>query len=161
MTFRKSASLREAGLLLLAAVLVTAVSWMLRDDGLPLRADPMAYELELAAPLVDIDEALARYDEGEYIFVDTRDHPQGAFDTVPGAFFIRSDSFDNDLLGYFDFMTPKDNFILFGDGNLQSVSNIAARMAGRGYPNVLILKGGLTAWRKGGGDISSRTGGDS
>lgn len=154
----RPASLREAGLLLLISLLVTGVSWFLRSDGLPLTADPAGYELELAAPLVRIDQALALYEEGEYLFVDARSFVEVEFQTIPGAFFIRQDTFDDDLLGYFDFMGPEDHFILFGDGNLLPISNIAARMMERGYENVFILKGGLEAWRAAGGEISHRTG---
>lgn len=153
-----SVSFREAGLLLLLALLTTGLSWMLRSDGLPLRADPMVYELELAAPLIATDEALAHYDEGEFFFVDTRPRTGGAFETIPGAFFIGETSFNDDLLEYFDFMTTADHFILFGDGDLSPVSNIAGRMMDRGYENLFILKGGLGAWSSAGGDISQRTG---
>ncbi|MCK9995014.1 MAG: rhodanese-like domain-containing protein [Candidatus Krumholzibacteria bacterium] len=159
--FKWSVSLREAGLVLLVAVAVTTVSWFLRDDGLPLAADPMGYELELAAPLTSTEKALALYDEGEYHFVDTRPVTNGDFQTIPGAFFIREASFDDDLLEYFDFMTTEDHFILFGDGELFPVSNIAARMKDRDYRNLLILKGGLDAWLMAGGEISRRNGGES
>lgn len=144
---------------MLVAVVATSVSWILRSDGLPFTADPTGYELELAAPLTGIDEALALYEEGDYFFVDTRPGVEGDFQTIPGAFFIRAESFDDDILANFDFMTPEDHFILFGDGDLLPVSTIASRMMDRGYPNLLILKGGLAAWRKAGGDISQRTGG--
>jgi rhodanese-related sulfurtransferase len=153
-----SAALREAGLLLLIALAATAASWMLRSDGLPLTADPVAYELELPAPLTEIGEALARYEEGDFLFVDTRPRTGEDFDTIPGAFLIQESSFDDDLLSYFDFMTPEDHLILFGDGDLLQVSSIATRLLDRGYPNLLILKGGLSAWRGAGGEISQRKG---
>ena len=156
-----STSFREAALLLLLAVMITAVSWALRADRLPLRADPIAYELELAAPLAAIGEALELYEDGEYIFVDTRPQVTGDFQTIPGSFFIRDASFDNDLLEYFDFMTTEDHFVLFGDGDLFPVSNIAARLTDRGYTHLMILKGGLAAWRSAGGEISERSEGGS
>ena len=159
--FNWSVSLREAGLLFLFAVVATSASWIIRDDGLPFAADPVGYELELEAPLTSTEEALALYDEGDYIFVDTRPATDGAFQTIPGAFFIREATFDDDLLEYFDFMTTEDHFILFGDGNLFPVSNIAARMKDRGYENLFILKGGLEAWLQAGGEISQRNGGES
>lgn len=159
--FTWSASLREAGLLMLVALVATGLSWFMRSDGLPLRADPLAYELELAAPLVGIEEALALFEEGDYLFIDTRPRVEGEFQTIPGAFFIREDSFDDDLLEYFDFMTTEDNLVLFGDGDLFSVSNLAARLQDRDYSNLYILKGGLSAWEKAGGDISLRSGGGS
>ncbi len=160
-SFKWSASLKEAGALLLVALVAMTASWLLRSDGLSLTADPTGYELELAAPLTGIKEALAQYEEGDYFFVDTRGAIEGDFQTIPGAFFIRADSFDDDILNYFDFMNPEDHFILFGDGDLLPVSTIASRMIDRGYPNLFILKGGLAAWRQAGGEISQRTGGQS
>jgi hypothetical protein len=156
--FKWSVALREAGLLLLGALAVTAVSWLLRSDGLPLTADPVVYELELPAPVIGIQEALARYDEGEYLFVDTRTRTGEDFETIPGAFLIQESTFDDDLLRYFDFMTPTDHFILFGDGDLLQIASIATRFLDRGYPHLLILKGGLSAWRRAGGEISQRKG---
>ena len=58
-------------------------------------------------------------------------------------------------------MTREDHFVLFGDGSLLPVSNIAARMKDRGFENLLILEGGLTAWSRASGEISNRTGGES
>ena len=147
--------------MLLFALAATAVSWLLRSDSLPFLADPVGYEVELAAPLTGIEEALVLYDEGEYLFVDTRPRTDGKFQTIPGAFFIHEASFDDDLLEYFDFMTPDDHFILFGDGDLFQVSNVAARMKNRGYHNLFILRGGLAAWLRAGGEMSHRTGGES
>jgi hypothetical protein len=158
-SFSWSASLKEAGQLLLVAVILMTATWILRSDGLSLKADPTGYELELAAPLASIEEALALYDAGDHFFVDTRPALQGDFQTIPGALFIRAETFDDDILANFDIMTPEDHFILFGDGDLLPVSTIAARMITRGYPNLVILKGGLSAWRRAGGEISQRTGG--
>ncbi len=146
---------------MLVTAVVTSVSWIMRDDGLPFAADPVGYELELAAPLTSTEEALVLYDEGDYLVVDTRTATNGDFQTIPGAFFIREATFDDDLLEYFDFMTTEDHFILFGDGDLFPVSNIAARMDERGYENLVILKGGLEAWLGAGGEVSQRNGGES
>ncbi len=96
--FNWSVSFREAGVLLLVTAVVTSVSWIMRDDGLPFAADPVGYELELAAPLTSTEEALVLYDEGDYLFVDTRTATNGDFQTIPGAFFIREATFDDDLL---------------------------------------------------------------
>lgn len=151
------ASLKEAGLLLIASILVTATSWALRSDGLSWQAEPAVYELELAAPLVDIGEALALYEAGEHLFIDTRSEGVEATGVIPGAFFIREQSFDDDLYDLFDILLPEDPLILYGDGNLSAVSNLATLLIDRGYANLLILQGGITAWEAAGGDVSERT----
>jgi rhodanese-related sulfurtransferase len=153
-------SFKEAGLILVLSMIATAAWWAFSAERLPLQADPAYYELELEAPLLTIDEALVFYDEGVHLFVDTRDDNEGT--SIPGALFIRAETFDDDLLENFDFMFPEDELILYGDGNLSRTSNIAARLKGRGYLNVHILQGGFSAWINAGGESSSaNTGGGS
>ena len=147
-------AVREGSWLLLVATVLTAGSWALRPDRLPLMADPTGYELELAAPLISVTEGLELYDFGDHLFIDTRDGSGDLRPTIPGSFFIRAETFDDDIMEYFDFLTPDTPLILFGDGNLPSVSSIAARLIGRGYTDLLILKGGPEAWAKAGGEIS-------
>lgn len=144
--------LREAGVLLLATLVVTAVSWSLRSDRLPLRANPAVYELELAAPLVQPAAALALYDEGEVLFADTRTDP-GSGAIIPGAFPLRPDTLDDDLLAVFDFLESETPLLLYGDGSLVVTSGVAARLIERGYADVRILAGGMAAWRKAGGEV--------
>lgn len=157
---RGRSPLGEAVLLTLAAFLLTAGSWALRPDPLPLLADPAVYRLELAAPLVDAAGALAFYEAGSHLFIDTRPLGDSEVLTIPGAVFIRQDSFDDDLLELFDFMFPEDPLVVFGDGNLTGPSNIAGRLKDRGYRDVVILQGGLDAWTDAGGEITTRTGGE-
>ena len=148
-------SLRQAVILFLTALVLTAVSWALRPDRLPLLADPTVYDLELSAPLVDMDAALELFDLGDYLFLDTRAVDPGTVDTISGAFTLRAASFDDDLLALSDILLPEDPLLLFGDGDLSQVSNIAARLQTRGYQNLVILKGGLDGWRLAGGEISA------
>ena len=145
---------KEAVLLLAVAAVLTALGWALRPDRLPLRADPAYYELELAAPLVDPAGAMALYDAGDHLFVDAR---AGAPETtVPGAFPVREASFDDDLLRVFDFLTPADPLVIFGDGDLAGASNVAGRLADRGWTDLRIMSGGLAAWEAAGGPVSPR-----
>ena len=150
--FAWTASAKEAGVLLLVAVLATGGFWVRNPERLPLRADPAVYELELEAPLVPVDIARKLYDEGAHLFVDTR--PPAAGETIPGSLYVREDTFDDDLVANFDFMFPEDALILFGNGDLSRASNIAGRLKQRGFENVSILQGGLSAWKRAGGDTS-------
>jgi rhodanese-related sulfurtransferase len=147
------ASLQEAGILLIVALLAAGAWWARSPERLPLRADPAVYELELAAPLVDAAEARVFYDEGVHLFIDTRAQRTG--ETIPGSLLIREATFDDDLLAHFDFMLPEDPLILFGDGDLSRTSNVAGRLQQRGFENLHILAGGLSAWKKAGGETST------
>ncbi len=145
---------REAAVLLALAAVATAASWALRPDRLPLRADATYYEQELAAPLVDPTRARELFDAGDHLFVDVR--PDSPPTTIPGAFLIREATFDDDLDRNFDFLTPADPLVVFGDGALNAASNVAGRLRDRGWTDVVIMSGGLAAWQAAGGPVSDR-----
>jgi rhodanese-related sulfurtransferase len=147
---------RQAVFLLLLGLVLAAVRWAAWPPRLPLVADATVYELELSAPLVDVEQARRYFDEGMHLFIDTREHGPGSPEAVPGAFTVRSDAFDDDLLALLDIITPEDRLVLYGDGNLAVANNVAARLGQRGYANVELLRGGLAAWREGGGPVSPR-----
>ena len=154
-SFDWSASCRESALLLLLAAAVAAVTWVARDDRLPLAADPDYYEIEASAPLVDIPRALVLFDEGDRLFIDTRQDRTGATATIPGAFVIRAATFDEDLYELVETVYPEDPVILFGDGDLSGVALVADLLLARGFEDILIMQGDLARWRGQGGEISS------
>ncbi len=143
----------EALRLLLAAAVLAAAAWLLVHRDLPFRADATAYELELSAPLVELAQARGLFGEGNYLFIDTRPEAGPGAETISGSFVIREDSFDDDLLRLMDVLYPEDPVVLFGDGNLMGVNNVAARLQTRGFSDVQILRSGLESWRQGGGDM--------
>lgn len=144
---------KEASLLLAAALVLTAVSWLARPDSLPLLADPAVYELELAAPVVEIPAALQLFDEGAHLFIDTRPIEPGSQPTIAGAFIIREATFDDDLLALFDDLYPEDPLILFGDGDLVGTNNVAGRLLARGFSDVQIMRGGVKGWQAADGGL--------
>ncbi|MBC8422945.1 hypothetical protein H8E07_02365, partial [bacterium] len=95
-------------------------------------------------------EAVAMYDRNTHLLIDTRTVTRDGL-RIPGAFRIRQDSFEEDLLEIFDFMAPEDSLLLFGDGNLILISAIASRLEERGYRNITIMTGGLDQWSASGG----------
>lgn len=147
-------AVRQAVALLLLSVVAAAALWLVRDDRLGLRADAAVYELEISVPVVDPQEALAIYDEGMRVFIDTRSDEEAGSGVIPGSFPIRAASFDDDLWEAGDFVYPEDPVLLYGGGNLGSVSLVADLLLERGFQDVLILRGGLAAWRDAGGEIS-------
>jgi len=152
--FRLRQPVVEAVGLLLVTLIATSSSWLIRTDGLSWQADPTTYEMELSAPLVDVAEALRLFEEGDYLFIDTRQNAAEAEATISGAFIIRENSFDDDLLILMDDIYPEDPMVLFGNGELSGVSNITNRLQNRGYENLLILRMGIRGWQKAGGMVS-------
>lgn len=153
---RCAGPLREAGALLAGAVVLAAVVWALRPGRLPLAVDPRVYEQDLPAPVVTVKRALELYDEGSALFIDTREDVSGPTPCVPGAFFVRESTFDDDLYAARDWIYPEDTLVLYGSGDLIRVGSVAARLLERGYPNVSIMGGGLEAWRRAGGEVVTR-----
>ncbi len=148
-------ALKQAAVLLIVTSLVTAASWLLRPDAISWRADITAYELELSAPLVELDEALFLFDEGNHLFMDTRPDAAENSETISDAFILREANFDDDLLTMMDDVFPEDPILLFGNGELSGVSNIAAKLQLRGYENISILRVGVSTWKEAGGLVSA------
>lgn len=150
------AAARQALLLLALSAALATARWAAWPPRLPLVADAADYELDLSAPLVDVATARRHYDAGLHLFIDTREEGPEAAEAVPGAFTVRPGSFDDDMLALLDIIVPEDQLVLYGDGNLAQANNVAARLVQRGYANVELLKGGLSAWRAAGGPVSPR-----
>nr|MEE4266779.1 rhodanese-like domain-containing protein [Candidatus Krumholzibacteria bacterium] len=146
---------KQAAFIMLLTVVLTAGSWMMRTPRLPLQADPTVYELELSAPVVEIAQARLLFDEGAHLFIDTRAGDPTDRPTIAGAFVIREQNFDDDLLALFDDLFPEDPVIVFGSGNMVGASNVAGRLLGRGFTDVQILRGGMAGWEKDGGLLGS------
>ncbi len=141
--------------LLLAALTLVAVSvsWALRTPRFPLVAEISDYEMDLDYPVLAVSDCVAFYEAGTHLFIDTRDLTEPS-PYIPGAFSISLDSFDEDLREVFDFIYPEDALLLYGDGRLQATAAVAARFEERGYQVDGIMRGGLEAWRKAGGELS-------
>ena len=145
---------KEAGLLLLLALGVAAVAWLIRPEKTALRAEAAFYEQELDAPLIAVADARVLYDTGSHLFLDTRAAGPGPLVTIPGALSVRKTTFDDDLYENRDFLYPEDPVVLFGDGDLLAVSDIAARLLERGFEEITIMAGDLEAWRRAGGPLT-------
>ena len=148
------AAIVQATVLLLTAALTTAAIWALRPDSLPLRAEREFYQLEVPVPVVDITGAMELYEAGDHLFVDIRDDDERRAETIPGAFRIRADRFDDDLYDLGDFVYPEDPIILFGSGDLVGPVHVADLLIARGFEDVRILTGSVAAWRGAGGETS-------
>lgn len=157
--FRDPAGAIREALFLLGVSLALAVGlWLARPDRLPLQADSQAYALDLSAPLISVDEALVAYQDGSRFFVDTRAGDPSGRASIPGSFLIREQHLLEDLEAMGDFLFPEDPLILYGAGHPLPVDAVAARLQTRGFENVVILQGGLEAWRRAGGEIEGQEG---
>jgi 3-mercaptopyruvate sulfurtransferase SseA len=139
--------------ILSAIILIAGVgSWLVRPDRLTLTPNPTAYQVDLPAPLISLDDALDSYESGQHVFIDTR--PDATLETaIPGAFIVRTESFGDDLARAMDFVYPEDPLILYGEDDLLPVGDVASRFLARGYANIWIMDGGLASWRHAGGPI--------
>ena len=146
--------LRQTLLLLLITLVLVAGSWLLRTPRVPLKADMSRYELDLGFPVVSPDNARELYEAGTHIFVDAREIDPESEPYIPGAFFIRASSFEDDLREVLDFIFPEDPLVIYGSEQLQVPGAVAGRFEQRGYEVTGILSGGVEAWRKAGGELA-------
>lgn len=144
--------LREALLLAAAAVILATAAWAVRTPRLPLAADPTVYSMNIEFPLLSPTAAVGVYAADTHFFVDTRPVPDGGH--VPGAFAIRQDEFDDDVLAARDFLLPEDPLVLYGDGDLLALAALASRLRERGFTDLSLMDGSLADWRAADGPVS-------
>lgn len=147
---------REALLLLGLTLVLAGGAWLARTPRLPLQADLSLYEMDLGAPVLTPDEAVAAYRANTHLFVDTREADDGR--RIPGSFVLRPSSFDEDFREVFDFLSPGDALVLYGDGNLMTAGNVADKLTSRGFTDLSLLRGDLGAWARAGGELSGNGG---
>jgi rhodanese-related sulfurtransferase len=155
---RRGAAPREALFLLGLALLLAVAAWAIRIPRLPLRVDARTYRLELGFPVLSPTAALALYQAGEHLFIDLRAVDPAVTPHIPGSFAVREASFADDLLAAHEFLGPQEKVILCGDGNLPAAAAMAARLRDRGYGDISLLEGDLSAWRRAGGSVSGGKG---
>jgi rhodanese-related sulfurtransferase len=155
---RRGAASREALFLLGLALLLAVASWVTRTQRLPLRVEARTYRLDLGFPVLSPVAALALYQAGEHLFIDLRDVDPALTPHIPGSFAVREASFADDLLATHEFLGPQEKVILCGDGNLPAAAAMAARLRERGYSDISLLEGDLSAWRQAGGSVSGGKG---
>jgi rhodanese-related sulfurtransferase len=143
----------EASIVLGIALAATALSWALRSPRLPLVAARDIYEFELKQPLLSAAAALALYEAGSHLFIDTRAGLAASAPRIPGALSLRPEQFDDDFAAIIDFIAPEDPLVLYGE-SLQASAAVAGRLAERGYAQLSLLEGGLAAWQAAGGPLS-------
>ena len=157
---RPRSMIREAVVLAAITLVLALAAWFFRSPRLPLMADMSRYELDLGFSVVPARRALEFYEAGSHIFVDARELPPESRAYIPGAFFIRASSFEDDLGEVLDFIYPEDPLIIYGSEQLQIPGAVADRFVQRGYEVTGILSGGIEAWREAGGPLAGGEGGD-
>ncbi|MDP6418838.1 MAG: rhodanese-like domain-containing protein [Candidatus Krumholzibacteria bacterium] len=145
--------IRQVLILLAVTLLLAALSWVFRTPRLPLVPEPGLYAMDIRFPVLDVKTCLHAFESGETIFVDTRSEAL-VMVSIPGAFFVHRDSFDEDFRELRDFLFPEDALIFYGSTTLQESEAVAARFAERGYRVEGILLGGFPAWQEAGGEVS-------
>jgi len=142
---------KELVMLLLISLAVSMLAWAVNPDRLPLNADISVYELEINFNLVNAVDAVQMLNDNAVILLDVRSGDTSL--KLPGAFPVRQESFDNDFRDLFEFILPEDKLLLVGNGDLMSVSAIAERISERGYKNLVLMRGDISAWQHAGGEV--------
>jgi rhodanese-related sulfurtransferase len=110
---------------------------------------------------ISVDEALARMDSGDLVFVDVRDIREvEKSDTIAGSMHAPRGMiefwFDPESPYYRDVYGKKDKtYVLFCNGNPRSALS-AKSLKDMGIGNVAQLAGGMPAWRDAGGPTETK-----
>lgn len=142
---------KESFILLLISIAVAIIAWAVNPNRLPIAADETLYKLDVKYEVVDAQTAVSMYNNDLIILIDVR---SSVIDKkIPGAFYLRQDSFDDDYLELFEYITPEEKLLLLGTGDLMVINAIADRLAEKGYSNLVLLGGDIKAWQNAGGEV--------
>jgi rhodanese-related sulfurtransferase len=106
-------------------------------------------------PRISLDQAHALFEEGGYLFIDTR--PKEYFDAghILGAFHLSTKEFgEPEGTEVISMLRPEDHFVLYCDGGECDASeNVAARLESVGIAHFHIMTASFEEWKKAGYDI--------
>ena len=111
---------------------------------------------------ISAEDAVARKDSGELVFIDVRDIREvEKSDTISGSHHAPRGMiefwFDQESPYYRDIYGEKDKtYVLFCNGNPRSALSAKA-LKDMGIANVAQLKGGMPAWRDAGGPTEEKS----
>lgn len=137
----------EAILLLALGAALAFGTNALREQPVPLRADPRLFALEVDLPVLSAEAAVAGFDAGTHVFLDARDadafragHVGGAFWVPPEAVLERYETLGPIVTGGVD-------VVLYGAaGDAATVEALAKALRGAGVARLRLLLDGYEGW---------------
>ena len=144
--------LRQAGLILLAAVVAGLLANQFRNDGIrvtPVQPPPVASDTgALPNPkMIDVDTAARWFNDGSAIFIDARDKYGFADNHVPGAINLDALEADTWMMDIYSRLPQDGRIITYSDGDTdERALLLAARLTEIGFKSVYYLDNGWLGW---------------
>jgi len=137
----------EAGVLLLAAILLGVGYSAVHGRGLFGERRDISFDLDTMSTFITVDEARLLFDSGRALFVDARHSYDYDLGHIKGAINIPLQSFDpkSTLIS----SLPKDRFLVtYCDGQeCNSSVALAEKLVDTGFPDIKIFLDGWNAWK--------------
>ena len=141
--------LREAALLIAAAVGLALLANAWRPDGLSLfTAPPAAGELPADALQIPLEEAARRHADGSALFVDARAAADFAAGHIRGALNGPDHEFDRWIEGFIAATEPETVIVAYCEGSRCELSkSLVEKLQSLGYANARYLPDGWGQWK--------------
>ncbi len=141
--------LREAGLIILVAIVAGAVSHHYRGDkaGPPPSVAVSDTEVLTGPKMIDVHTAAAWFDTNSAVFIDVRNKYDYARDHVPGAITLDARDPDAWMMDVYHSL-PQDGWIVtYGDEDSEADAHrLAERLSEMGFHHVYYLANGWQQW---------------
>lgn len=146
---RKRPILREAALLIAAAVGIALLANAWRPDGLSLfTAPPAAGEISDDALQIPLEEAVRRHAEGSAVFVDARAAADFAAGHIRGALSGPDQEFDRWIEGFIAAVEPDAVIVAYCEGAQCALSHsLVEKLRELGYGNARYVVDGWGRWK--------------
>lgn len=144
--------LRQAGLILLAAVVAGLLANQFRSAGIPVSPlqPPPATGDTVGLPIpkmIDVDTASRWFNDGSAIFIDARDKYGFADNHVPGAINLDALEADTWMMDIYRRLPQDGRIITYSDGDTdERALLLAARLVEIGFKSVYYLDNGWQGW---------------
>ena len=113
-------------------------------------AIPPSYE-ETDPPILRLDEAIAKYQSPEVVFLDARDEMDFEYGHIPRAINFPFDYYDDFAPDVLPGLDPKTDIVTYCGGvDCELSLYLARQLVNEGYESVSIFFGGYTAWEESG-----------
>ena len=103
---------------------------------------------ELDARFLTLEEAKARFDAGQSIFLDARRSDQFERGRIAGALSLPADQFDNRFLELATALPREVELVIYCDGRSCALGHqVADKLAAAGYSQIRIFRDGWPGWK--------------
>jgi rhodanese-related sulfurtransferase len=142
-------AVRQAVMISVVVVVVGLVFNAVRRDGIPLIADPETFRIQTDAEFLGVDDAYGLFEEGKAVFVDARDARIFSIERIEGAVSVPPEGLGIDDIGWLSSL-DSDIICYATEESQRQAGVVADKLIEMGAEMVLVLHGGIEAWKAAG-----------